>query len=198
VAGPSVDAGPKHDLGEGDLLLADPVRDKDALQRELDELGDLFGTRRKGRGRVRDSHDRDELEVRHRDPDRVEPADNPHDLAGQPDLLVRLAERGVLRAGIGRVDRATGEAHLAGMGGELRVTDGQRDDQLPVGWVDEQEGGRCPSGREAGPVEAPLVIGVEGRVRDGPPDHDPRVDWDGSLNGGQGMGDDGLPVPLSP
>ena len=51
---------------------------------------------------------------------------------------------------------------------------------------------------EAGPVEAADVIRVQGGVGNRPARHETGVHRDRPLGGGQGTGDGGLPVPVSP
>ena len=68
--------------------------------------------------------------------------DDPHVCRRQPDLLPRLAQRGGLRPGIGRVHRAAGQRDLAGVGAEVAVANGQRDDEVAVGVGIDGEQGR--------------------------------------------------------
>ncbi len=120
------------------------------------------------------------------------------DVGRQPNLLVGFAQRGVLQRLVTGFDRATRQADLARVGRELRVADGEGNDQLVAGGVDEQQGRRLSGGGEVGPVEAPDVLRIQGGVGNCPTRHETGIHWDRPLGGGQGTGEGGLPVPVSP
>jgi hypothetical protein len=117
VAVPSVHAGAKNNLRQDDVLLGQSVIGQQQAQGELDDLGHLFGSRGQGGQPIRDRHDRSQLEIRNRDPDRIQSTDNPNHGVIQANLFVRLAQRGCLKGLVAWVHRPSGQAHLPGWSG---------------------------------------------------------------------------------
>jgi hypothetical protein len=75
-----------------DLLLPQDLATEDEPQRQLDDRGDLAVLRHHLRPLDERSDERAQLEVRDRDPDVVEGADQPDGLRLHPDLLVGFTQ----------------------------------------------------------------------------------------------------------
>jgi len=172
---------------------------RDGLLVVADDLLDLLDARGEDRWCGRDRDHRSQLEVRHRDPDRVEAADDADGGRAEPDLLVCLTQCRRLERGVLGVHRTAGQGDLAPMVRETRVAHGQRDEEFAarVG-IQEEQGRGLTSAREARPIKAAQVVLCQGRIGSGPTGRQPRIDRNRAGHHGQGGGDHGLPIALSP
>ena len=95
--------------------------------------------------------------------------------------------------GIGRVDRATRQRHLAGVRAHVGPADGERDNELPIGvGVDGQQGGGRTGGREVSAVES-----APGRLAVGSTRQQALVERDRATRTGQRLLDPCLPAVVS-
>ena len=111
----AVDGGAEDPARTGDLLLTDDRIGQDQAQWQLDDLRHLVGLRDQGGANRGGAHERPQLEVADRDPDVVERAGDADGGGVDADLLVGLAQRGRLAAGVTRIDRASRQRDLARM-----------------------------------------------------------------------------------